>query len=374
MLLHEFMFEHKDEILQVCRKRLRDQVAATSALEHDVGIFFEEILHALRHHQGLDGAGALLSGKSEAAARLGEQQQRAGLHPAKVPLIFGAISNAIAQTGERHGLSLNADEYLIFNQCIDAGVATSIENFWNEEKAQRQQEMSERFGYLAHELRRALSNAALAFKLLRAGDLELRGRTASVLSTNLVRMEALVARTLGTAKLESGAPLELRPIRVAMVLRQLQASAIPDRAISVTLEVDDSLHVNADETLLTSAVSNLLHNAIDFSRSGARVALSCQSEPAGVVIAVEDECGGLPDGSENELLRSSLGGPGENGIGAGLGLSIARRATEAMGGVISVENRPGDGCAFRLTFPPARPSRSSVPPPPPLFEADALSR
>ena len=58
-------------------------------------------------------------------------------------------------------------------------------------------------------------------------------------------------------------------MRIASVLRQLQASAIPECAIAITLEVDESLHVNADEVLLTSAVTNLLHNAVKFSGAGA---------------------------------------------------------------------------------------------------------
>jgi signal transduction histidine kinase len=373
MLLLELMSEHREEILQVCRKHLRDNVVASSALERDVGIFFDEILQTLRHHHGLTEARTFAFGKSETAARLGEQQQRAGLHPAKVPLIFGAISSAIGHTGERHGLSLNADEYSVFNQCIDAGVATSIENFWNGEKAQRQQEMNERFGHLAHELRRALGNAALAFKLLRAGDLELRGRTAAVLSNNLVRMETLVTRTLGTLQLDSGVPLELRPIRVALVLRQLQASAIPERAISVTLEVDESLHVEADEMLLTSAISNLLHNAIELSRSGAQIGLSCRAEPEGVVIEVEveveDDCGGSTDAATAELAGPAIV-RGDGASKVGLGLSITQRATVAMGGALSLENHPDHSCSFKLTFPLARPSRF----PPPLLDGDAFSR
>jgi signal transduction histidine kinase len=362
MLLHEFMSDHRDEILELCRKRLRDSVAADGALEHDVCIFFDEIVRALRSHHGLEAAGSPLVGQSEAAARLGEQQQRAGLQPAKVPFIFGAISNAIGQAGERHGLAINADEYAVFNQCIDAGVATSIENFWNGEKAQQQQQMSERFGHLAHELRRALGNAALAFKLLRAGDLELRGRTASVLANNLVRMETLVARTLGALQLDSGMSLELRPLRVATVLRQLQASAIPERAISVTLEVDDSLHVNADEMWLTSAISNLLHNAIKFSRTGAQVSLACRAEPEGVVIEVEDECGGLAPLDPAELLPPCGTGGGQ-AAQWGPGLALSQRAVEAMAGRMTVQDHPGVGCSFKVTFPAARATRSSSSPP-----------
>jgi signal transduction histidine kinase len=133
--------------------------------------------------------------------------------------------------------------------------------------------------------------------------------------------------------------------------------------------VDDSLHVEADEMLLTSAVSNLLHNAIECSQSGARVRLCCRAEPEGVVIEVEDECGGSPSASTRLLQGNVILGAGMTH--AGSALSISQRATEAMGGTISVENRPGDGCSFRLTFPLARPNRSSSPPP---SDWDASSR
>ena len=362
MSLHQFMLEHRDEILQVCRKKLRDDVMTDGKLDRDVEIFFDEIIQALRRHDGLDGAPAMPSVKSEAAARLGQQPQRAGLEPAKVPLIFGAISSAIGYTGECRGLSIDADEYNVFNQCIDTGVATSIENFWNGERAERERRISERFGYLAHELRSALGNAALAFKLLRGTELSLSSRTAAVLANNLMRMEHLVARTLGTAQLEADVELELFPVRVANVLRHLQASAIPDRAISITLEVDESLHVNADEMLLTSAISNLLQNAIKFSRPGGCVTLSCWAGEAGVVIEVEDECGGLPPGEATQQLFPLVHGA-EQPMNLGLGLAITRRAVEAMNGSVHVENHVGRGCSLMLLFPLALPRRSSPPPP-----------
>lgn len=113
--------------------------------------------------------------------------------------------------------------------------------------------------------------------------------------------------------------------------------------------------------LLTSAVSNILHNAIKFTRSGGRIYLSCRAEPEGVVIEVEDECGGLPPGDPEELLRPFVR-RGDHPQNLGLGLAITLRATHAMGGVLSLQDRPGHGCVFRLTFPPARPSSS----PPPL--------
>jgi signal transduction histidine kinase len=362
MLLHEFMAVHHAEILEICRKKLHDDVMDTAELVSDVELFFNEILNALRYHDRSVGTSATPPELREMAARLGERQQRAGLEPAKVPGIFSAISHAIGQAGERYGLAINADEYSIFNQCIDAGVATSIENFWCREKEQQERRVSERFGYLAHELRGALGNASLAFKLLRAGELRSDDRTARVLANNLVRMETLVARTLGSVQLDSDVPLDLQPVRVATVLRHLQASAIPERAISITTELDESLFVNADEMLLTSAVSNLLHNAVKFTGAGGCVVMRCRSDEAGVVIEVEDECGGLAEVEPARLFRPFFKGT-ERVDNLGLGLAITRRAVEAMNGHVSVANHPGQGCTFSLMFPPVRPNRTSSPPP-----------
>lgn len=360
MLLRELMVDHRHEILKVCRKKLHDQVTSTVDLMQDLEIFFDEIVQALRYHDGFDAGRPALPGTSEAAARLGSQPQRAGLLPAKVPLIFGALSTAIGHVGERYGLSIDADEYRIFNQCIDAGVATSIENFWRGERAVIDRQVTQKFGDLAYELRGALGNASLAFKLLRGGDLASTERTAAVLANNLVRMETLIAKTLGTVHLDTEAPLDLQPVRVASVLRQLQASAIPDRAISITLALDESVYVNADETLLTSAVSNLLHNAVRFSGAGACVTLSCRADDDGVIVEVEDECGGLAEDESTRL--SSTFEDGQTWESRGLGLAMTQRAVAAMDGRLSVENRPNQGCTFKLTFPPARPTRPSVSP------------
>jgi signal transduction histidine kinase len=80
---------------------------------------------------------------------------------------------------------------------------------------------------------------------------------------------------------------------VATVLRRVQASANPERAISITIEVDESLFINADEVRVTSAVSSLLHDAVMFSGVGACVLMRCRASDEGVVVEVEDDCGGL---------------------------------------------------------------------------------
>jgi signal transduction histidine kinase len=142
----------------------------------------------------------------------------------------------------------------------------------------------------------------------------------------------------------------LHPVGVTNVLRHVQASAMLDCAISVTLAVDESVYVNADEGLLTSAVSHLLHHAIKFSGVGARVTLSCQADEDGVVVEVEHDCGGL---AEDESARlSSTFHASEADESRRRVLAMTQRAVAAMFGRIAFATRPNHGCTFRLTFPP----------------------
>jgi signal transduction histidine kinase len=152
------------------------------------------------------------------------------------------------------------------------------------------------------------------------------------------------------ARLHNGVDLDLRPVRVSNVLRALQTAAASARSMSVGLEIDETVHVAADEALLTWAIGELLHNALAFSRAGAHLLLRCRAEDLGVSIEVEDECGGLPPNHTARLFVPA--------DGVEHGLPTARQAVEAMGGELYVENHPGHGCIFTLLFPPAHPGRT----------------
>ncbi len=245
MLLHEFMVAHRDEILQVTRARVRRDVIKTGELDQDGATFFDEIVQALRYYQGRTRWRSPLPDESEAAARLGQKPQRAGLEPSKLPLIFSAISRAIGYTGERYGLVIDAGEYSVLNQCIETGIVTSIQHFWNVERTER--EHTADFACSLHELD-------------------------------------------GTP---TAATLEPRPIQVARILRQVQASSAAERAVNLTLDVDESLCTTAEEALLTSTVSELVYQAIHASCTGAHVILRCRADDGAVVVEVEDEDGCL---------------------------------------------------------------------------------
>src|SRR5882724_12523475 len=154
MLLHEFMTTHRGEILEACHFELRAE--PDERVAGYVADFYDETLRALRRDSGIAESTSPLPGSSTAAARFGAARQRAGVPITQVPTIFAAISQSIGKTGERYELTISAEEYKMLNSCLDAGVATSIENFWRRDRDRESQLITERFGFMAHELRNAL--------------------------------------------------------------------------------------------------------------------------------------------------------------------------------------------------------------------------
>jgi len=136
------------------------------------------------------------------------------------------------------------------------------------------------------------------------------------------------------------------PVHVAGLLRHVQTVCEPGRGISITLEVDDSLYASADPDLLVYALGVLLGVSCLGQPDFAKVALSCDADDGGIRIE-----------AEGELNEAALERP------VSLDLAFAQQAVSSMNGALEVSCRPGSGRLFRLTLPPARPSRISSRPP-----------
>jgi signal transduction histidine kinase len=337
--------------LQACEAELR--AANVDSPFADVASFFDEIMHALRRDFGVADSQSPLPESSTAAAKIAKERHGAGVSLTQLLPIFGAISQAIGKVGERYELTILAEEYKRLNRCIDTGVATAIEGYWRRHREGEQRLITERFGFLAHELRNALGNASVAFRLLRDGGLAVSGPTADVLGRSLGRMEALVAQSLTSAQLEVGVPPDLHPTALKQVLQDLEASIVPGRGSTIRLHFDTNheLLVLANSTLLTSALSNLVHNALKFSPPAATVHLHLRRSGEFAIIDVEDQCGGLGELDPSRLFLPYVKREQGNPQGTGLGLSIAKRAVDSMHGTVAVVDLPGQGCVFSVCFP-----------------------
>jgi len=134
------------------------------------------------------------------------------------------------------------------------------------------------------------------------------------------------------------------------VVASMEANA---RGLSLSVApVPPGIEVRVDRELLAGAITNLVQNALKFTRKSGRVSIKTTAANGSVRIDVEDECGGLGPGKAEELFR-----PFEqravDRTGLGLGLSISRRSIEAIGGHIGVRDVPGVGCVFTVELPRA---------------------
>ena len=188
----------------------------------------------------------------------------------------------------------------------------------------------------------------MAFAVLKRGQMSVTSRTGEVLERGLTRLDALIGQALLAVHLEAGLKAEPRRTRMTTLLHQLEESAILERDVTLSVEVDDEeLEIDADERLLNTALSNILQNGLKFSRAGGHVILRGRAEDGTAVIEVEDECGGLPPGRIEEMFAPFVQ-VGDDRRGLGLGLSVTREAVHAHGAELLVRNLPGKGCVFAV--------------------------
>jgi signal transduction histidine kinase len=178
----------------------------------------------------------------------------------------------------------------------------------------------------------------------------LNGATGGVLDRSLHGLRGVIDRSLADVRLSAGLEAHLEPIAIGAFLEELQVAAALDAnakgIVFAVVPVDAALVVEADRQMLGSAISNLLQNAFKFSRPAGHVTLTTRVAGDRVLIEIEDECGGLPDGKIEELFRPFEQRSADRS-GLGLGLSISRRAVEANGGTLRARNVER-GCVFTI--------------------------
>ncbi len=126
------------------------------------------------------------------------------------------------------------------------------------------------------------------------------------------------------------------------------------KALSVTTNVSVK-EATLERDLLSPILNNLISNAVEYCRPGDSVSVSAyrRDSDGALCIEVVDTGPGIAKSDIEKLFFRFYRGrhEGETGIAhAGLGLSIAAKAAEAMGGRIEAESELGKGSTFRLVL------------------------
>jgi signal transduction histidine kinase len=360
MKMYEFIEARKTDILRNCLLTLRETRPGQTDEEllNDLGHFIDGFVGVLRRDARAGKAETLLesgvrkSAQAAEAAERGLVRKRQGSEITRVIHDYGVLCDKLNELAASESLSFPSRDHQLMNVFLDEAMAKGVEAFTVATATEQREERAEALGSLAHEIRNAVNAATLAFGLIRRGQVASNGSTANVVQRALARIEALVQNALVEAKLQGKIPIRIEDMRLTEVLGQLAEGAFPERGVQVGIRVEPDLHVQADPRLLTSAIGNLLQNAVKFTRDGEQVTLRAKRAGDATIIEVEDRCGGLPRGKVETLFKPFVQGvPDARGVG--LGLHIARSAVEAHGGALSVKDLPGVGCVFTISLPRA---------------------
>ena len=173
--------------------------------------------------------------------------------------------------------------------------------------------------------------------------------------TEATRMSALVEDMLLLARLDSGRPLERRPVDLTRLLLEAVADArVVDQAHHWRLALpDEPVEISGDEQRLHQVVTNLLNNARAHTPDGTTVTVGLAAREDGARISVHDDGPGLPpDLVDRAFERFSRGDSSRTRAsgGAGLGLSLVQAIVAAHRGSVRVDSRPGS-TTFTVVLP-----------------------
>ena len=168
-------------------------------------------------------------------------------------------------------------------------------------------------------------------------------------------MDALVRDILKLSQV-SLAPAATETVNVEKVLREsLEYLDREIRESKANIAVRSPLPpLQANRTLVFQIITNLLSNALKFSRPGEppRVEIFSQVRDGMCEIHVKDRGVGIPPDIQKSIFEIFNRGRASSGShGTGIGLAIAKKAAERFGGSISLVSSEGEGSDFAVTLP-----------------------
>jgi signal transduction histidine kinase len=358
-VLHEFLVANRNEILELARKKTssRDIPKTTdSELPGGLPLFLDQVIAVLRANKDerVDGHRDVTA----SAARHGGDLQRSGLTVGQVVQDYGSICQSVTELADERDVSITSDEFQTFNGCLDEAIAQAVtEHEHQRDRARDGGSGESQLACFVHEIRNILTSSLLTFDALARGSVGIHGTTGALLGRSLRRMRALTDRTLADVRLEAGVQKSER-VSIAQLIEELEIVAtVEAHEHNIRLSVEpgsNDMAVQGDQQILASVIANLVQNALKVTRPGGHITVTAYSIGERALVDVADECGGLPSGGFDELLRLSDRRAGEKS-GLGLGLAISLRGVRATGGDIRVRDLPGTGCVFTVDLPRAPP-------------------
>ena len=224
--------------------------------------------------------------------------------------------------------------------------------------------LKEDFSYaMIHDMKTPISSAIMCTSRLHSGKLddkpEIKNHYFTIVENELEHLLALSNKVLTLAKLEQH-KLEMNKKEVPL------SPMIEDLIEKFTIKTEKTIHfttdlktekVYADEEFLKEAISNLIDNAIKYSKESVKINISSSSDANHDIINIYDNGLGIPQKDQKKIFekferasaikQTRKGGPS----GFGLGLNYVYQVMEAHEGRVYINSIEGEFSEFSLLIP-----------------------
>lgn len=350
-MLHEFISSNRSDLISRVNGAARPWPSAPGAEpESGVPLFLTQLSQTLRLGAAATPNSCAAIGAN--AAEHGRELLAKGCTVSQLVQDYADVCQKITELAVERRVTISPAEFHTLNRCLDTAVAEAVTEYARLEKEASSRRDLQHRGRIAHELRNFVQTALLSFRALKetAGA---SGSAVGVLGRSLVNIRDLVD-SIAAEVLLAGTVRRHDRVSLVQFIDEVAAAATlhaQSRSLRLGVEpVDPALVVDVDAQLLASAVMNLVHNALQYTRAHGQVTIRAYAEHERAFIDVEDECGGLAQGAK-EPARPFGDRRRRARSGLGLGLSISRRAVAANGGEVHTRDLPGKGCIFTVELP-----------------------
>jgi signal transduction histidine kinase len=345
----------------------RDEIADLGGALETMRIALRETFDALSSER--DRLAAIFDALTDGVMVVGPDGEVRFSNPAAEPLIEpdGKANDVIepwliwAQergAAERDGIRVGDRVYAIGMRKLAAENAVLAVTRDRTEALRREVAEREFVSNAAHELRNPIAGISGAIEVLRAGakdDPQAREHFLRRLSDDAERVSRLTDALLTLARIDAVGRESSDAIDVGFVIEEAVQAVAPPDGIDVNLDVVTGLAAEGDGVLLRQVLIGLLTNAFKNTPAPGAVTLRARRAERGeVLIEVEDTGTGIAADEVGRVFeRFYRGSRALEQEGFGLGLSIAKRMVDVMGGEMGVDSEVGVGSTFWVRLPAA---------------------
>lgn len=169
------------------------------------------------------------------------------------------------------------------------------------------------------------------------------------------RMSRLIESLLQFTRIEQNIETkDFQIVNLSQIVKGLLKDYKPLNIKNISIEenIDDDISINADISLITRLVQNLIQNAYRYGKESGYIQVSLNYKETVVILSVSDNGIGI---TEEELPNIwnrfyRVDKARSNGNGMGLGLSMVKQIAEIHNGKVEVESTIGEGSTFRVLF------------------------